>query len=500
VSYPQQTDYAAATPQTLLFTVTVAPVSVALTPSTTYGPAGAAISFTAAITSKTGGTPNAIGTISFTDGATALGSVAVNAAGQAVFTTSILSAGTHTITASYNGAGQYGNGSASTAVTVAQAASTTKLTAASTSLTLGQAAQLTATVTGVNPTGAVVFASNGTTLCTSPLSAGTATCSFTPSAAGGMSVTAKYQGDTNNLPSGAYLNLAISSPVDAAITLQFASTTLTYPGQTNVTVCVASLKKSAVTGSVQVLDGTALLTTQTLSGNGCAYWYIAPALAVGSHSITAAYSGDKNNPAGVSAATVITVNPIPVSLAISAGNTSIPYGVSFYRTVTVSSNAGSPLGSIAYSLDGGAAVAATLSSGNAKFSIALPAAGSHQVVVSYAAQGNFAAASSLTVSFTIVQAAVSITLTPAFASTRPGVSLSFLAGVTSTSAGAPNADGAVSFFDGTTLLGVAPVNAQGQASFATSSLLNGTHTITATYSQATNFGSGSAVSKVWIGN
>jgi len=47
---------------------------------------------------------------------------------------------------------------------------------------------------------------------------------------------------------------------------------------------------------------------------------------------------------------------------------------------------------------------------------------------------------------------------------------------------------------------VVPVNAQGQAVYAASGLLNGTHTITATYGQAANFGSGSAISKVWIGN
>lgn len=187
---------------------------------------GQSVSFTAAVTSTTASAPNAAGAVSFYDGVTLLATIQVNAAGQATFATAALGAGLHTIVATYNGSADYGTGSASANIVVAQTSSATKLTPVSNTLTLGQTAQLTATVTGVNPTGTVVFAFSGANLCTSALNAGgVATCGFTPTAAGSLSVTARYQGDANNLPSSGHIALSVTGSADSAISLTFASTT-----------------------------------------------------------------------------------------------------------------------------------------------------------------------------------------------------------------------------------------------------------------------------------
>ena len=173
----------------------------------------------------------------------------------------------------------------------------------------GQAEVLTATVSGaVKPTGAVVFLSGATTLCTSTLNAsGVATCTFTPAASGALAITAQYLGDADHTGSSASLTLNV---YDTSISLQFASTQLIYPGATNVTVCVSGATKATPTGSVQIDDGATALTTLTLGGNGCAYWYISPGLNAGTHTITAVYSGDKNNPPGTSDPIVLTVSPV----------------------------------------------------------------------------------------------------------------------------------------------------------------------------------------------
>ena len=266
-----------------------------------------------------------------------------------------------------------------------------------------------------------------------------------------------------------------------------------------MTVCVTSDKKNTpASGTVQILNGTAVMTTQTLENNGCAYWYITPGLAVGTYSFTAIYSGDKNNPGGTSAAANITVSPVPTSISISAGNGSIPYGVNFKRTVTVSSNAGSPLGSITYSLDNGAPVAVALSGGNALVNIALPQTGSHKLVLGYAQQTNYAAATSQTVNFTVTAAPTSMTLTPSATPVTAGTSISFTAAVTSTSAGAPNASGSVTFLDGSTSLATVAVNASGRAVYSTSTLATGSHTITANYAGSANYANASATTTVKI--
>jgi hypothetical protein len=284
---------------------------------------------------------------------------------------------------------------------------------------------------------------------------------------------------------------------DTAVTLQFASTQLTYPGATNVTACVAGATKATATGSINILDGTTVLATLNLK-SGCAYWYISPGLNAGAHSISAVYSGDSNNPAGASAPTILSVSPVPVDMSISCWNASFPYGANYQCTVNVSSNAGAAQGSINYSFDGGAQVLVPLSKGNAQFTITTPSAGNHKVVIAYAQQTNFAAAPAQTESFTVTPAPVNVGLSPSAWYATAGTSITFIASIASWSAGPPNSTGAVSFYNGSTLLATVPVDSSGKASYATSSLPVGSQKITATYSGGLNYATGSTTITVTI--
>ncbi len=380
----------------------------------------------------------------------------------------------------------------------AASASSLSMSATNPSPATGSADTLTATVTGSGgtPTGTVVFSSGATTLCSVTLTpSGMATCVFTPSTSGATTITAQYQGDKANLASSGSLTLNVS---DASISLQLSSTQLVYPGATNVTACVAPAKSATATGTVKVLDGTTVLTTQTLQGNGCVYWYISPGLAAGTHVLTAAYSGDKNNSSGTSAASTVTVSPVTVNMSPSCWNASFAYGVNYQCTVSASSNAGSALGVITYSLDGGAAVSVPLSNGNAQFTITKPTAGTHQVMIAYAQQTNYAAVAPKTESFTVTPAPVVVALTPSTYYTAPGTNISFATAISSWSAGTPNATGSVSFYDGTKLLGSVPVNSSGQATFSTAGLAAGKHTITATYTGGANYASGSSSATITL--
>jgi hypothetical protein len=219
--------------------------------------------------------------------------------------------------------------------------------------------------------------------------------------------------------------------------------------------------------------------------------YISPGLNAGTYSITSAYSGDKNNPAGTSNPTVLTVSPVPVNMSASCWNASFPYGGNYQCTVNVSSNAGSAQGNITYSYDGGAPVAVSLSGGNAQFTISKPSVGIQNAVIGYAQQTNYAAAQPQTENFTVTSAPVQVSLTPSTWYATVGTSITFSAAIASWSAGPPNS-GSVSFYDGSMLLATVPVNSTGQASYTTSSLPAGSQTITASYSGGTNYASGSA--------
>jgi hypothetical protein len=403
-------------------------------------------------------------------------------------TTEPTAAGSYAVIATINNLDY--SGSASGTLTIAKAITTITFSANPTNPTLGQPDLLSATVTGVGqPSGTVVFSSGATTLCTAALNAsGMASCSFVPSTDGNLTVTAQYQGDGNHLVSSASMTLFV---YDAAVKLQLSSTQLVYPGATNVTVCISPATSATATGTVQIFDGTTLLTTLSVQGGGCAYWYISPGLNAGTHQLTAVYSGDRNNPSGTSVPITVTVSPVPVTLSASCWNASFAYGANYQCTVNLSSNAGAPLGSITYTYDGGSPVTVPLSNGNAQFTLTKPIVGTHTVIVAYPQQTNYAAATSQTETFTVTPAPVNVSLTPSSWNAKAGTSLTFQAAVSSWSAGAPNANAAVSFYDGTTLLSSIPVNASGQASFTTASLSAGTHVITATYAGGTNYASGS---------
>jgi hypothetical protein len=376
--------------------------------------------------------------------------------------------------------------------------SSLKLTASNAALPSGSPVTLTATVTGsgATPTGTVVFSASGTSLCTVALnSGGVATCSYTPVASGSVIVTAQYQGSSSYLASSSTLTLQVYDP---SVSLQLSSTHLTYPGATNVTACVTPANNTTATGSVQILDGTSLLNNQALQGNGCAYWYIAPGLAAGTHLLAAAYSGDKNHPSGTSAATTVTVDPVTVKMSASCWNASFAYGANYQCTVNASSSAGSPQGFLTYSFDGGTSISVPLDNGNVQLTDSRPAVGNHLLVLAYPQQTNYAAAGPQTETFAVTAAPVKVALTPSTYYAPVGTNLSFAATVSSTSAGAPDATGSVSFYDGSALLGSVPVNGSGQASLSTAGFSAGKHTVTATYAGGSNYASGSASATITL--
>lgn len=406
------------------------------------------------------------------------------------------------------------------ATAVTTVGSQSQLVAATNSPMQGTSDLLTATITALSPqvpgpgnmpTGAVppiapstVTFSTGPSASLTPIpgctnvaviptsaTTGTAVCSYTPSATGPVTITAQYS-DVYHQPSSSTLNLNVTPPYDTAIQLTFGNTTLTWPGTTTESVCITPATSAAATGSVLLYDGTTLLKTQTLGSSGCATWVISPNLAVGKHSITADYSGDKNNAPGNSAPVVLTVNPATVIMAPLCGPASVAYGNNYACAVALVYEIGLVKGTLNYSLDGGAPVGVPVNLGVALFSVTKPSVGAHHLVLSFPAQTNYSAAGPQTEAFTVTVAPVTVTLTPSTRSTTLGKTVTITASVNSASAGAPKATGVVSFYLGSALLQSVPVNSSGVAVYSTTTLPAGSDAITATYSGGTNYGTGSA--------
>jgi hypothetical protein len=203
------------------------------------------------------------------------------------------------------------------------------------------------------------------------------------------------------------VNYTVVGSYDSQIQITLSPAAVTYPAGTTVTVKLlpGANPAKAPKGTVQLMDGTTPVANLTLQGAGSgmsAAYQFTSGLAAGSHVFTVNYSGDSLNPAGISAPATLTVAPGPVTLSSSCVNPAIPSGTNYSCNIyTKPVLAGSP-GTATYTFDGSSPVTVPMTSGAGAFSIAKPAVGAHTVVISYAAQGNYAAAPSQTLHFTVV--------------------------------------------------------------------------------------------------
>lgn len=218
------------------------------------------------------------------------------------------------------------------------AATTTVLGASATALTAGSFLKLTATVTapgGATPQGPVTFLNGSATLGTATLnSAGVAALTLTP-VAGTYSVTASYGGSSTDAASVSPATAITVSPALASATtsLSVAPSAAAYGGTVVFTSTVVG-SAATPTGTVTIDDGTGPLAMVSLLNGTAAY--SSSSLAVGTHSLTANYSGDTNYQSSVSTAVSLTVAPFTVQVTPS-GSTTVAPGASLTTSVTVGS-------------------------------------------------------------------------------------------------------------------------------------------------------------------
>jgi RHS repeat-associated protein len=140
---------------------------------------------------------NPTGSIAFLDGSTPLGTVALSG-NTASLQTSMALAGTHGLSAIYTGDTVNAGSTGVVSLTVNRQATTTALQVPS--AYQGQTARLVATVMGGSPTGQVTFTDGSTPLGSAAVQSGRAELDVV-FASLNHSLVARYEGDTNHLPS-----------------------------------------------------------------------------------------------------------------------------------------------------------------------------------------------------------------------------------------------------------------------------------------------------------
>jgi hypothetical protein len=217
------------------------------------------------------------------------------------------------------------------------------------------------------------------------------------------------------------------------------------------------------------------------------------ALAVGSHTITATYTGDGNfNSSSPSSPITQTVSQGTTTSSVGTNGSPSFFGnaVLFTATVVVATGAGTPTGTVTFK-DG----AATLGTGGLNgaghailFTSAL-AVGSHSITVVYAGDGNFTGSTSGILTQNVIQGTTTTVVATSGSPSVLGGSVTFTATV-NVASGAGIPTGTVTFKDGTSTLGTGTLNGVGgndQATFSISTLGVGSHSITAVYAGDTNF-------------
>lgn len=487
--------------QSELVTHTVEPgdtdtvVSSAPNPSVFGSPIVLSVTVTAS--SPAAGIPS--GVVTFTDGGTpVVGCTAVSLSGGSATcsTGGSLAVGAHNFGATYAGSHDFlGSTSLGNGHEIGQAHVTVGLVAAPSPSVFGQSVTFTATVSGpgATPSGSVTFSDGDALLGTSTLVEGVATLATAGLATGGHVVTAAYAGDERFF-AGASSPLA--HRVDKAssrIVVLSAAPTAAFGDMVTLNATVTAVAPGAglPTGTVTFKDGGLVLGTAVLSGGLASF--SSRAFTTGTHTLTTEYAGDESFLPAVSAAATQTVTKASVAVLAAVSPTPSRFGEGVTLSVTVarfpSVSGFVPSGTV--ELLDGATILQTVSlnsAGEASWSTAALAVGSHSFTARYVTSSDYLSATSAPLVHVVNKAATAAVLTALPHTTVSGEAATLTAVVSVPAPGAGRPSGSFTFKVGTTVLGTAAVTAAtGTATLVVASLPVGIADLTATYGGDDNF-------------
>ncbi|MFC7450613.1 Ig-like domain-containing protein, partial [Rhodococcus daqingensis] len=357
---------------------------------------------------------------------------------------------------------------------------------------VGQAATLSATVTGGANGDTVEFYDGATKLGTGTLNNGAATYAWTPATGGAHAVSAKFLATAQAEGSqSAPQNVTVSVPDEAT------TTTLTVPASANVGAAVelkATVAPAAAGGTVQFKDGDANIGGPvTLAGGVATLSHTFDA--AGAKSITAVYSGGAGFTGSTSAAATVTVSvPDEATTTTVTVPATANVGAAVELKATV---APAGAGGTVQFKDGAANIGGpvALAGGVATLSHTFDAAGAKSITAVYSGGAGFTGSTSApaTVTVSVPDEATTTTVTvPATANVGAAVELK----ATVSPAGA---SGTVQFKDGDANIGGPVTLAGGVATLSHTFDAAGAKSITAVYSGGAGFtGSSSAPATVTV--
>jgi sugar lactone lactonase YvrE len=465
-----------------------APTTATLTSSFNPSYYGNAVTFTATIPPTGAAAPT--GTVTFLDGATSIGTATLAGnPGVAAFTTAALSVGTHTITVMYPGDSFNGPSSSSPLSQVVNSAQTSTAVAAAPSPGIAGGletitATLKVTAGASTPTGTVTFTSGATQLGSAPVNAGTAT--ITPALGPGTyQIIATYGGDANDTGS---TSAAFPLTVNQAAT-QTALTVAPNPALVQQPITFTGKvtgNGGTPTGSVNFLANGNIIGAGSVNASGTATFNTS-ALAAGTYSITAAYTGDANDAASTSGATSLTVSLATTTTTVTVTPNPALVGSAVTITAKVAGNGGTPTGTVNFIANGNTLAAASLSGGTASFITPALAPGTYSITASYLGDAADSPSTSSPVS-EVVGLIPTTTSLGTSVTTGPTPQVILVATVLNSGSGVLPT-GTVTFLSGATQIGSATLDAGGVATLTPNLNAGVNYSIVAVYSGDANHSS-----------
>ena len=455
------------------------------------------------------GTAEANATVKVFDGATLLGSAVANGSGAWSYTTAALANGSHSLTATAtDAAGNTGAASSLLAVTVVPPAAAPVITSFSPDTGVvgdGITDPAILTLTGTAVANSTVNISDGSTLLGTATASGTGAWSFTtiplPDGVHSFTATVTVSGMTS--AASAVMNVTVDTVAPAVPTIASFSTDSGTVGDGITNDNTLTLSGTAeANATVKVFDGATLLGSAVANGSG-AWSYTTAALANGSHSLTATATDAAGNTGAASSAMSVTIDTVapaaPTIASFSTDSGTVGDGITNDNTLTLSGTA--EANATVKVFDGATLLGSAVANGSGAWSYttAALANGSHSLTATATdAAGNTGAASSA-MSVTIDTVAPAAPTIASFSTDSGTVGDGITNDNTLTLSGTAEANATVKVFDGATLLGSAVANGSGAWSYTTAALANGSHSLTATATDAAgNTGVASAALSVTI--
>jgi hypothetical protein len=279
----------------------------------------------------------------------------------------------------------------------------------------------------------------------------------------------------------------------STVTTQLTMTTYTTPVFSSqnelLAATITTSSNTAPTGTVTFYDGSTALGQVTSFSSGNVASFNAGMLSLGTHYISAVYSGDSNNATSATPAIPIVVKlayATTTSLTSSVNPSASGQSITFNAGVSTTGPT-APTGSITFTSNGTTLNTVNLTGGTASYTTSSLTPGAYSIVATYSGDSLNRSSSSSALLQEVKTAgstSSSITLTSSPSAPIVGNPITLTAAVTGTG-GTPT--GKVYFVDGTNVVGSVALGSSNSVTLTTSILAVGTHSLTAYYAGDASF-------------